>query len=173
MKSLHCLLAAIPLLGACNDTKKPLAEIVATNPSDLTRTDALLTVPLAELGLRQDDERAKWLIIKHGNMPQPTQLIDSDADGTPDTLATTYTFIPNETAVFNISSDEEQSADTHFAQRAQADLSIRKGGHWEGREYIGGEFENVSELIVPPEQVRPVLREAPEDMFHTHANAAL
>ncbi|MGC4129160.1 MAG: DUF4861 family protein [Bergeyella sp.] len=30
-----------------------------------------------------------------------------------------------------------------------AELSVKKGGHWEGRKYIGGTFENVSELDLP------------------------
>ena len=32
-----------------------------------------------------------------------------------------------------------------------AELSVKKGGHWEGRKYIGGTFENVSELDLPKE----------------------
>ncbi|SOC79330.1 protein of unknown function [Salinimicrobium sediminis] len=32
-----------------------------------------------------------------------------------------------------------------------AEISVKKGGQWEGREYKGGTFENVEELTLPPE----------------------
>ena len=35
--------------------------------------------------------------------------------------------------------------------KTYAELSIKEGGHWEGREYIDGTFKNVTELKVPGE----------------------
>lgn len=35
--------------------------------------------------------------------------------------------------------------------KTYAELSIKEGGHWEGREYIDGTFKNVNELKVPVE----------------------
>ncbi len=35
--------------------------------------------------------------------------------------------------------------------KTYAELSIKEGGHWEGREYIDGTFKNVEELKVPAE----------------------
>jgi hypothetical protein len=35
--------------------------------------------------------------------------------------------------------------------KTYAEISIKEGGHWEGREYIGGTFKNVTELKVPAE----------------------
>ena len=35
--------------------------------------------------------------------------------------------------------------------KTYAEISIKEGGHWDGREYIGGTFKNVSELKVPAE----------------------
>lgn len=35
--------------------------------------------------------------------------------------------------------------------KTYAEISIKEGGHWEGREYIDGAFKNVSELKVPEE----------------------
>ena len=32
-----------------------------------------------------------------------------------------------------------------------AEISVKTGGQWEGREYVGGSFENVEELTLPPE----------------------
>ncbi|WP_338407105.1 DUF4861 family protein [uncultured Flavobacterium sp.] len=35
--------------------------------------------------------------------------------------------------------------------KTYAELSIKEGGHWEGREYIDGTFKNINELKVPAE----------------------
>ncbi|PIB37393.1 DUF4861 domain-containing protein [Reichenbachiella sp. 5M10] len=37
------------------------------------------------------------------------------------------------------------------AKRTQAEISVKTGGTWEGRKYVGGEFENISHLSVPAE----------------------
>ncbi|MHA6279669.1 DUF4861 family protein [Salinimicrobium sp. CAU 1759] len=37
------------------------------------------------------------------------------------------------------------------AQKTYAEISVKTGGQWEGREYIGGTFENVEELTLPAE----------------------
>ena len=42
---------------------------------------------------------------------------------------------------------EEQTQE----QKTYAEISVKKGGQWEGREYVGGTFENVQELTLPPE----------------------
>ena len=36
-------------------------------------------------------------------------------------------------------------------QRAQAEISIREGGHWSDGKYVGGTYRNVDSLVVPPE----------------------
>lgn len=38
-----------------------------------------------------------------------------------------------------------------LVQKTQAEISRKEGGHWEGREYIDGHFENVQSLRVPAE----------------------
>lgn len=39
--------------------------------------------------------------------------------------------------------------DTLNNQKTYAEISVKKGGQWEGREYVGGTFENVQELTLP------------------------
>ncbi|MEZ4686403.1 MAG: hypothetical protein R3B47_10145 [Bacteroidia bacterium] len=38
-----------------------------------------------------------------------------------------------------------------FTKRTQAEISHKVNGQWNGREYEGGEFQNVDKLPVPPE----------------------
>ncbi|WP_037373460.1 DUF4861 family protein [Salinimicrobium xinjiangense] len=41
--------------------------------------------------------------------------------------------------------------DTTAQPQTYAEISVKTGGQWEGREYVGGTFENVQELTLPPE----------------------
>src|SRR5690606_9362535 len=36
-----------------------------------------------------------------------------------------------------------------FTERTYAEISVKKGGEWQGKEYVGGTFENVEELTLP------------------------
>jgi len=47
----------------------------------------------------------------------------------------------------------EETSTTYNIETAKtyAEISIKEGGQWEGREYIGGTFKNVNELKVPAE----------------------
>jgi hypothetical protein len=38
-----------------------------------------------------------------------------------------------------------------YQKRTQAEISVKTGGHFENRKYIGGDFENVNYLRVPDE----------------------
>ncbi|PKD16429.1 glycoside hydrolase [Salegentibacter salinarum] len=46
---------------------------------------------------------------------------------------------------------QQEETDNQNDQKTYAEISIKKGGNWEGREYIDGEFENVSHVEVPEE----------------------
>lgn len=45
----------------------------------------------------------------------------------------------------------EKSTVTENHSKTYAEISIKEGGHWEGREYIDGTFRNVDSLKVPTE----------------------
>ena len=45
----------------------------------------------------------------------------------------------------------EKSTVTENPSKTYAEISIKEGGHWEGREYIDGTFKNVDSLKVPAE----------------------
>ncbi|MCF4101068.1 DUF4861 domain-containing protein [Gillisia sp. M10.2A] len=45
----------------------------------------------------------------------------------------------------------ESQEDSLVSNKTYAELSIKKNGSWQGREYMGGEFENVYSLDVPKE----------------------
>lgn len=43
----------------------------------------------------------------------------------------------------------ETSQSSSFTEKTYAEISVKKGGEWQGKEYVGGEFENVKELTLP------------------------
>lgn len=45
----------------------------------------------------------------------------------------------------------QEDDNTDFKKRTQAELSVKTGGHFENRKYIGGDFENIDSLRVPDE----------------------
>ncbi len=45
----------------------------------------------------------------------------------------------------------EDQLSKNFDKRTQAELSVKTGGHFENKKYIGGDFENISYLRVPDE----------------------
>ena len=49
--------------------------------------------------------------------------------------------------------EQETTADpaqsSSFTERTYAEISVKKGGEWQGKEYVGGTFENVQELTLP------------------------
>lgn len=51
----------------------------------------------------------------------------------------------NSTTETNASAESQQEEQ----RKTYAEISVKRGGEWEGREYKGGEFENVSSLEVP------------------------
>ncbi|WP_026933066.1 DUF4861 family protein [Christiangramia echinicola] len=47
--------------------------------------------------------------------------------------------------------ENEEISEVETLQKTYAEISVKKGGSWEGREYMNGEFENVDSLEVPKE----------------------
>ncbi|HSP40227.1 MAG TPA: DUF4861 family protein [Gillisia sp.] len=43
----------------------------------------------------------------------------------------------------------ETSQSSSFTENTYAEISVKKGGEWQGKEYVGGTFENVKELTLP------------------------
>jgi len=163
MKHIHFLLAMSLALSACDNKKEVsenavepqtrvtpaevIPEAVATlevsNPSKFSRPDTMVGFTLNELGVTSGP-----LQVWQGDSAQATQLLDDNEDGNPDRLvfltdldaAASHHFVIN-----------RQQAGQGFSQRAQAEVSIKEGGEWQGKEYVGGNFKNVNHVTNPPQ----------------------
>jgi rhamnogalacturonyl hydrolase YesR len=128
------------------DGQKFVAEIVLTNPSEFERRDENTSIPLSTLGLENDP--AHNLSVSDGKALLPSQLIDDDGDGENDSLVLNAGFGPAQSRTLSIARTDSPTA--AFDKRTQAEISIKQGGAWEERKYIGGTFRNVQAVTPPP-----------------------
>jgi len=159
MKKLLTLIAASWLLQSCDSTTQSpvvaasseidqipaglVAELEVSNPSEFARPDTLLSFSLKQLGVTSGPLQA-W----QGDKAQVTQLVDDNADGTPDRLVfmTDLDAAASHEYVIN-----RHPAERTIAERAYAEVSIKEGGEWQDQVYVGGTFKNVSHVTAPPQ----------------------
>lgn len=121
-----------------------VARLDLSNPSDFVRTDEIINLSLAQLGVEAD---VALTAFAEGE-PLRSQAWDADGDGKNDTFSIVSDFVPHGAIMVEV----RRGAGARFEgpDRVQAEISRKTGGAWEGREYIGGTFENVRKLS-PPE----------------------
>lgn len=129
------------------ETDGGLFRLEVKNKSTMAVTDQILEVDLASLNKPVPDSLLPRLALNPGR-PLPWQLADDDRDGNPDHLLFLASMEAGQD--LQVSGVAAQMAPV-FTQRAQAELSIKTGGKWNGRVYEGGTFMNVDFLRVPPE----------------------
>ena len=127
------------------------SQFTVQNPLDVARQDALLRLAATELN--EAFPETDWSAVKFTNAGTsvPFQANDLDGDGATDEFVLVLSMGPKEEKSIAIEALGEGEAAPAFTKRTQAELSHKVNGHWEGREYIDGEFQNVDYLRVPPE----------------------
>ncbi|HSC68334.1 MAG TPA: DUF4861 family protein [Cellvibrio sp.] len=125
-----------------------LATAEITNANNFSLQQEAVYFPFYDLGI--DVNAAKNLSVLAGDIAQPTQTIDSDGDGTLDGLLFTSDFAPAEIKSFSVSNDPA-IAKPALKKQTQAEISIKEGGEWKGKEYVGGTFKNVDRVTPPPQ----------------------
>lgn len=120
-----------------------VALLEVSNPSEFARPDTLVTLSLNELGVSEGP-----LQVWEGDTAQPTQLVDVDGDNQPDKLVFLAQLGPAATHNFVI---DRRVADLDLVSRAHAEVSIKEGGEWQDKVYIGGTFKNVNHVTTPPQ----------------------
>jgi rhamnogalacturonyl hydrolase YesR len=146
------VLATILSLVGCNGapdegmkvTEPPVvAQVEVSNPSTFARPDTLISLSLNELGVTTGP-----LQVWEDGTARPTQLLDEDGDGRPDRLTFLADLDSAGTHDFLVNGNE---AGLVVAPRTHAEVSIKTGGEWQGKTYVGGAFENVDQVTPPPQ----------------------
>lgn len=127
-----------------------LATAEITNANSFAVQQESIYFPFYDLGISADSAAVNNLSVLANNSAQPSQAVDSDGDGTLDGLLLVTDFAPAEIKSFTISSDSA-IAKPALKKLTQAEVSIKEGGEWKGKEYVGGTFKNVQSVTPPPQ----------------------
>jgi unsaturated rhamnogalacturonyl hydrolase len=119
-----------------------VARLEVSNPSKFARPDTLVRLSFDQLGVTSGP-----LQVWEGNAARPTQLLDDDGDGRPDAFA----FLADLGAAATHSYLVDRRAGSAVPQRAHAEVSIKEGGAWQEKKYVGGTFRSVRQVTMPPQ----------------------
>lgn len=129
-------------------------EVVAfsvKNPADLARKDAEVILSMAKIRASAADFNDQAFVILAGGSEVASQANDLDGDGNADEIVCVVDLAPNETTTFSLRYAKSGVLPRQYTKRTQAELSHKVGGKFVKREYLGGTFQNVEYLRVPPE----------------------
>ena len=137
--------AEAPAVGAAPDDSAatPVATLTLSNPSEFARPDEATVLDVDALGVAPGASYRATI----GGIELPSQPSDTDGDGEIDALVFITEFSPAESKTVEIVA----AAATTPARRTQAEVSIKKGGEWDGKVYKGGTFVNVDSVDPPPQ----------------------
>lgn len=155
MKYNYLIIALLPLITACGSgPKEALAQeatLAVSNTLDTPRKDALLVLDAAALKSKFSNLDLSKVKFVSGESAIPFQANDDNGDGLAETYALLLDFAAGEEKSIQLLELAEGEKMPTFPKRTQAEISHKINGHWEDREYIDGEFQNVDHLRVPPE----------------------
>ncbi|MEH8016822.1 glycoside hydrolase family 88 protein [Rheinheimera muenzenbergensis] len=134
---------------AAADNTNQIANLSVSNPSNFARHQQTLLLPFSDLGVSA--EQAQALVALAGDTAVASQLIDHSGDGTKDTLLLQFELTAAEHKPLRIVNDRARFNDQQLPKRTQAEISHKVGGQWQDAKYIGGQFQNVTELTPPPQ----------------------
>jgi len=127
-----------------------LAQLEVSNANAFALDREPVFIPLYDLGLDANNPKAQQLAIKSDEQILPSQLVDTDGDETLDALLFNADFASAQTRRFTVSADPSISKPV-VKKQTQAEISIKEGGEWQGKEYVGGTFKNVDRVTPPPQ----------------------
>ncbi len=120
-----------------------VARLEVGNPSKFARPDTLVRLSFDQLGVT-----AGPLQVWEGDAARPTQLLDDDGDGRPDGLAFLADLGAAATHSYLV---DRRKAGAAGPPRAHAEVSIKEGGGWREKTYVGGTFQSVRHVTMPPQ----------------------
>ena len=126
-----------------------IANLSVSNPSTFARNEQTILLPFNDLGVSA--EQATALVALAGDTTVASQLIDHSGDGSKDSLLLQFDLTAAEHKPLRIINDSARFNDQQLPKRTQAEISHKVGGQWQDARYIGGQFQNVTELTPPPQ----------------------
>ena len=138
--TLLVLLAMMLMISAC---QKKSAEIVVRNPINLERNDELVILDWKQLMPDMELTPSTQINFFDGQQIVPYQILDSQK------VAILLDFKPSEQKIVTLTLSDAGSKS--IPKRAHAEISVRKGGTFNGEKWVGGQFVSVKHLAVGKE----------------------
>lgn len=120
-------------------------KVEVTNDSDLNRESVLVELEMDRLLEQAEIDDPENLAVYLGKKEIPTQINSEKLYFLVEKLNA------GEKVNFSIKNVPRGNDGVVYIKRTQAELSIKEGGHFENRKYIGGDFKNINYLRVPDE----------------------
>lgn len=137
------------VLTACDTQKEATEEAISIEVKNTLNFErANTTILISSSELKTHFPRAEAFAVYGDGKEVPSQLVTEGPNA--GLMVLIESINKAEIKQLSIKAISKDSV-TVFPKRTQAELSIKEGGEWEGREYIGGSFKNVDELRVPDE----------------------
>jgi hypothetical protein len=121
------------------------------NPAPIDREDEAIILNVPEIKLKHEDLNPDAFIVLSEGIELASQADDLDDDGNMDQIVFVADFKANQEKKFTIRYAKQGSRVKEYPKRTQAELSHKFDGQFVNRKYVGGTFQNVKSLRVPPE----------------------
>ncbi len=102
----------------------------------------------ADIQTAYPDFNANAFVVLDGSSELASQAVDKDPDGTVDEIVFVANLDPNQTKVVAVRYATSGTNVRTYTQRAQALVSPKTGGSWNGNTYAGGSYADVDFLDV-------------------------
>ncbi|MDN3670624.1 DUF4861 domain-containing protein [Echinicola jeungdonensis] len=143
---------AFQIMGACqsNSENNEKKEITFGLVNELDREDAFIQVPLDKILEKHPDFNPEGFTVFYDEKEVSSEIY-SNAKGEKQLICSIPQLEKGDSKGLSIQYHPEKKINHDYPKRTQAELSHKTGGHFENNKYIGGDFQNVSELLVPEE----------------------
>ena len=121
------------------------------NPGNMFRQDAAIVFDVRKLKDKSSLFNPNAFIVWTGEQELASQIVDMNGDGAADALVAIADFEVKESKRLALLYRQGGEKIRNYPKRTQAELSRKTGGFFAGQKYIGGQFENVQSLELPPE----------------------
>ncbi len=122
-----------------------------SNPVALDRLDEALVLDIGTLKLKAADFDPRACVVFVEGKETPSQVNDWDADGEADELVVLLSLPAQTRRTITLRYAPGQVKQRSYSKRTHAELSVKTGGKFVGRKYVGGNWVNVKVLRVPNE----------------------
>lgn len=147
LNGLVILIMAIALFsGGCShqNGQDHTIQVQVTNTSPIVMYNVLIAIEFEELENIAPELNPEMIVVLAGKQEIPSQFAQNKICFIASELK------PDQKTIFTIK-EAQSLPERQYQKRTQAELSVKTGGYFENRKYIGGDFENINYLRVPDE----------------------